>query len=499
MKKHQLFCILILFWAYENAHAQPSALDQSFADNGIAAYSIPLQNTLTSAKCSMQQADGKIILGVRMDGFGGLVRLNADGSLDNSFGIDGKILYGGNNVLFYDGLIQPDGKIVVTGNSGSDILVLRYNANGSADNSFDGDGEVTINFGSYSYGRSVALQPDGKIVVAGYAGNAGENFYAVARLNSNGSPDNNFDADGQKQFSVGAEKNDIANSVFIQSSGKILIAGVSFIGSDYDFSAVRLKTDGSFDETFSGDGKYVFQIQTGTNDIAVSIAGTTDGKIVIGGYTGGDENDDFALVRLTDNGTFDNTFNKNGKTIIPIGTNVDVASDMAIQTDGKILLCGYSYVSGLSYEFSVIRIKNNGKLDANFGSDGEQIISLTDKPDFCYSMSLLANGKIFLAGASGNPATLKIAKTAIAVYQNYSAAQLNSNGSIDNSFDGDGKNIYATGNYDDAANASGIDANGNIMLAGGSQLNAQYTVASAIKLKPNGNTNNNFDADGKLL
>jgi uncharacterized delta-60 repeat protein len=473
--------------------AQPAALDASFANNGIGTYSIPPQNSLSATNFSMQQASGKIIMGISMGGFTGLARLNLNGSLDNNFGADGKILYTANSFArFKDGLIQPDGKIVVTGYAGINTIVVRFNANGSLDNSFDGDGTAIISFTLSSEGRGIAIQADGKIVVAGYVRDHPKNFYTAIRLNVNGSLDNTFDGDGKKQFSLTDNLDDIASAVFIKENGRILIAGTSYNGSKNDMSVARLKTDGSFDETFDGDGKLLVTVQHAAFDYAVSVASYSDGKIILGGSTGNDGFNDFALVKLNSNGSPDNTFDGDGRLIIPVGTDDDMASEMVLQPDGKILLAGSTYTDINSYEFSVIRVNAGGTLDNTFNTTGKRIISFSDNTDFCECISLLVSGKIFLGGATGNPATRLITS-----YQNYSAAQLNTDGSLDNTFDNDGKAIFENGSYDDVCNAMTVDASGNIVLAGRSIITSQSAKASALRIQPTGAFDNSFDIDGR--
>jgi uncharacterized delta-60 repeat protein len=127
---------------------------------------------------------------------------------------------------------------------------------GDLDITFDGDGKVTTDFGSNLYDRanSIAIQSDGKIVVAGESSNGSNPDFALARYNSDGSLDTAFDGDGKVTTAVGSF-DDYANSVAIQSDGKIVVAGSSYNGSNTHFALSRYNSDGSLDTTFDGDGK----------------------------------------------------------------------------------------------------------------------------------------------------------------------------------------------------------------------------------------------------
>lgn len=166
------------------------------------------------------------------------------GSLDLSFDTDGKVTpdvgigYAyGNSVV-----IQSDGKIVMAGSKSSgtnkDFALIRCYSNGSLDNTFDGDGRLTTDFGNYSYGRSVALQSDGKIVVAGTSTDGSGNDFALARYNIDGSLDTTFDSDGKLTTDI-LGSDDWGNSVAIQPDGKIVIAGMADNGPNFDFAIAR--------------------------------------------------------------------------------------------------------------------------------------------------------------------------------------------------------------------------------------------------------------------
>jgi uncharacterized delta-60 repeat protein len=316
---------------------------------------------------AIQPADGKIVVAGYVsysesnDDFA-LARYNGDGSLDVSFSDDGKVTtdFGGGYDWGYAVAIQPaDGKIVVVGGSynGSnlDIALARYNIDGRLDTSFSGDGKVTTDFGMGSdSGLAVAIQPaDGKIVVAGYAykfsGFYGNNDFALARYNVDGSLDTSFSGDGILTTDFVNSVDEDAVAVVLQADGKIVAAGYSQDFSedpfDNDFTLARYNSDGSLDTSFSGDGKVTTDFN-GDTDIAHAVALQADGKIVVAGWANNVSNYaynyDFALALYNSDGSLDTSFSGDGKVTTDFG-DWDYGHDVALQPDdGKIIVAGYS-------------------------------------------------------------------------------------------------------------------------------------------------------------
>jgi uncharacterized delta-60 repeat protein len=231
-------------------------------------------------------------------------------------------------------------------------VVVRYNANGSLDTSFDADGKRILDLSGLSdVARSVILQSDGKIVVTGQSNNAVDNDFAVVRFNANGSLDGSFDTDGIQITPIGFS-DDVPHSVVLQSDGKIVVAGYSNNGSGNDFAVVRYNSDGSLDGTFDTDGKQTTPI--GSSGAAYSVVLQSDGKIVatgnavIGGW------DKFAIVRYNPDGSLDSSFGTAGKRTTAIGSRSDIAKSVVVQSDGNIVAAGYSD-NGTNYDFAVVR------------------------------------------------------------------------------------------------------------------------------------------------
>ncbi len=174
--------------------------------------------------------------------------------------------------------------------------LLRYNANGSLDFSAIGDGKVITALGpGDDIAFRLALQSDGKIVVGGYSYNGANNDFAVARFNSDLSLDASFDADGKLLTAFGTS-NDLAFGLAIQTDGKIVVAGHSYNGNNCDFAVARYTATGSLDATFSDDGKTTAAI--GTGDFVTDMLIQPDGRIIVAGYSFGTTNHDFAVARF---------------------------------------------------------------------------------------------------------------------------------------------------------------------------------------------------------
>ncbi|MEZ5494606.1 MAG: hypothetical protein R3E61_08535 [Pseudomonadales bacterium] len=247
----------------------------------------------------------------------------APGDLDLSFGGAGIVITDmGTNYDNGSSVIQQtDGQLVEAGTSDGNFALVRYKTNGSLDLSFGGGtGKVITDMGSsYDYGSSVIQQVDGKLVVAGTS----NNDFALARYNADGSLDTSFDGDGKVTTAIGAGT-DSGVSVIQQTDGKLVVAGYSFTGSNDDFALVRYNIDGSLDTSFDGDGKVTTDI-SGDYDRASSVIQQADGKLVAAGRSVNGGNEDFALVRYNADGSLDASFDGDGKVTTAIGGGDDSA------------------------------------------------------------------------------------------------------------------------------------------------------------------------------
>jgi uncharacterized delta-60 repeat protein len=360
------------------------------------------------------QADGKILVAGRTADNFALARYNIDGSLDPSFSGDGKVItdFGSTQDKGYSVAVQADGKILVAGSTVNNFALARYNNDGSLDANFSGDGMLTTDFGGYDLGYSVAVQADGKILVAGYTRNysSGSIDFALARYNSDGSLDTSFNGTGKVTTDFGGA--DLGACVTVQIDGKILVAGSSNANSNSDFALTRYNSDGSLDLDFSSDGKVTTDF--GNDDWSKSVTVQDDGKILVAGSSS-NGNQNFALARYNSDGSLDTSFNGNGKVTTDFGGD-DNGFSVTVQADGKILVAGYTITNG-NYDFALARYNSDGSLDTNFNGDGKVTTDFSGF-DLGNSITLQADGKILVAGGS----TI------------FALARYNSDGSLDATF-----------------------------------------------------------------
>src|SRR5688572_27172271 len=375
------------------------------------------------------------------------IALAAPGDLDTTFDGDGLVTSyiapsnPGRDDLAYGIAIQPNGKIVAAGYSYipstaiTDFAVTRYNTDGSLDNTFSGDGRLITNFNGTDGATDVAIQSNGKIVVAGLVCQApttiGYCDAAVARYTSNGMLDTTFNGDGKQTSDFGGGENGAQGGLAIQSDGKIVVAGYMSNGSDVDFAIYRYNANGSLDTTFSGDGKVNIGFGAGRQDFANDLAIQSDGKITVAGFTGdaNNANNNFAIARLNTNGTLDVTFSGDGKQVTNMGAD-EYGSGLVIQPNGKIVLVGQKRMGditlpGVQTKFAVVRYNTDGNLDASFNSTGKKIFSVIPGNDsYGQDVIVQVDGKIVLVGSdvsfiSGN---------------DFALVRLNSGGSFDSTF-----------------------------------------------------------------
>ena len=337
------------------------------------------------------QPDGKIVAAGSYAGFGNdtrtfaVVRLDPDGTPDRTFGSNGRVLTAfPNGSAWAAGVaLQPDGKIVVAGTAtaargGPDFALARYYPDGSPDTSFSGDGKLTTDFGGTDYGNAVAIQRDGKIVVAGSHDDDGvsDGDFALARYRGDGSLDRFFSGDGKTTTSFGHDE--YAAAVAIQSDGKIVAAGTRRDHLNSDFALVRYTANGALDPSFDGDGKVTTGFDSDFDDAAGLAISSDDRKIVVAGETHVSDNFGgawtFALARYRSNGSLDRAFSDDGKVTAPGGLGWYAhGTAVAFQPDGRLVVAGWmrrTQSPAAPADFALARYNSNGSLDRTFSDDG---------------------------------------------------------------------------------------------------------------------------------
>ena len=439
------------------------------------------------------------------------------GSLDPAFNGNGKIIANLGNPDNIAGAVaaQPDGKIVVVGLTGtidttsktpgsSDFVVLRYNADGTLDNTFDGDGKVITSFGSGEDGAgAVLIQPDGKILVAGSINTkTPAGAVALARYNADGSLDATFDGDGKVTTDVQQNVEERAEAMVLQSDGKILVV-VSRVTENFLAGQVfvaRYNANGLLDSSFSGDGITTLTSAIpgggaqglGGNDIALQ----TDGKIVVAGTVSTIQGGDFFVWRINANGSNDQTFG--GGVVTASFNESDNAVSIFVLPDNKIFVAGWTFNStSFVSEFAFARFNSNGTLDNAFDGDGKKITSYNEDASVIpLEFEVQANGKIVSVGG--------VITQNAPTDSNFAVTRFNADGNLDPTFDGNGKAVTSFGIGNDAAFSIVIQPDGKIIAAGSSETGAgsdNYNIAIARYIGDGGTapskTEFDFDGDGK--
>jgi uncharacterized delta-60 repeat protein len=343
------------------------------------------------------------------------------------------------------------------------FAVTRYKPDGSLDPTFSGDGRRLLNLGEFGIARAVVVQPNGKIVVAGEVAGADGLDVGIVRFNSNGTLDTTFSGDGKQITSFGDGDN-LAHAVALQSDGKILVAGEGWNGKTVEFVVYRYLSNGSLDPAFSGDGMISFGFGAGKDDYAVDLALQSDGKIVVAGSSGTWISQgippayvfvgDFAIARLNRNGSLDTTFSGDGRQVTNFGSN-EVADGLALQPDGKLVLVGHK--GTIETSSAVARYNTDGSLDTSFSGTGKRTFRIiTNQSSVAYDVVVSAAGKIIVMGATVNGSGSG----------DFAVARLNSNGSLDKTFSADGKVTIDFGGSDHGTAILSQPADGKYVLGG---------------------------------
>ncbi|MGE0636833.1 MAG: T9SS type A sorting domain-containing protein [Bacteroidia bacterium] len=385
------------------AKGQTWGLDSTFGNGGIV---ITNMGTIRDAGLSvMLQTDGKIV-GVGYSDNGNswkfsMVRYNTDGSIDSTFGTNGKVL--ANNGGAEAATLQPDQKILLSGSTGSSPLssdsyaLLRFNIDGSPDSSFGTYGRVNTTFGDYDHrGFGVIVQPDNKIVQCGTLRNQVTKF-TLTRFEVDGSLDSTFGTNG----SVITDMQEFGETYFLslQNDGKIIQSGRLRNGSSMDFVLIRYLSNGIIDSTFGINGMVLTDIE-GDDENFGGVAIQPDGKILGTGRVDNNSNPtdrNFWLIRFNEDGSLDNTFGTGGKVSTDFGYD-DISIVLILLSDGKIIVSGWIHKPNDVADLGIAKYNTDGSLDTTFGTNGKIITTIGNYGDYVYSGAEQPNGKIILFG-----------------------------------------------------------------------------------------------------
>ncbi len=383
------------------------------------------------------------------------------GDLDTTFGSGGIVTtsIGPFHDYAYAVAIQPDGKIVVAGSTGNgsdgDFALARYTVSGTLDTTFGSGGVVITPIGTgdpwWDGALGVAIQPDGKIVAVGYADNGSRRNFALARYTISGTLDTTFGSGGivTTQIGNGGLGWDHANGVALQPDGKIVVVGTASNVAGFDFALARYTVSGTLDTTFGSGGIVTTPIST-SGDFAYCVAVQPDGKIVAAGYA----SVDLAVVRYTTSGTLDTTFGSGGIVTTPIGSGISRANGVALQPDGKIVAAG-SAENGGANDFALARYTISGTLDTTFGSGGVVTTPIGPGNEWAYGVVIQRDGKIVAAGSAYNGSNNDFALARYAV-----------SGMLDTTFGSGGIVTTQIGPSHDYAQGIALQRDGKIVAVG---------------------------------
>jgi uncharacterized delta-60 repeat protein len=477
-----IFTTSLLLCVITASYAQQGSPDAAFGVNGIVKtgigalidYSVAGRKVLSLPDGTMfvvTESASRIVM---------ITKKTASNKTDSTYGINGTCSIG---MFDATAVMQADNKIIIAGTSSplnyssinfADFKLVRIDINGKLDKSFNGTGIQTSDFAALDNAVGAVIQGDGKIVVAGNSGDyfSTKRSFAIARFNSDGSPDNSFGTNGQVISYFGA-LGQSARAVAVKASGKIILAGTEL---------VQYNADGSVDLSFNGTGEQT--VFGRVNSVAIQ----ADGKIVTGGNTNYINAPTVGLVisRYNVDGSYDNSFNGDGVQITKVGAaSIVNGSSVLIQPDGKPVLAGYT--DGITnYNFALCRYKINGDADSSFGVNGVQVTDIIQHSnDFVNAATIQPDGKLIAIGYTRD-----------SLYNNQSViTRYNTNGTADLSFDGDGILIEGIKQASTFYTCTAVQQDKKIIAAGYAWNGANYDFAIA-RYKTNGTLDSTFSNDG---
>lgn len=391
----------------------PSGLDPTFGSGGRV--STPVGGNGHGEAVVIQPGGGIVTAGWHGTASGNdfaLTRHDSTGQLDHGFGTNGiaSTDLGGADDEAYDAAALPDGGIVVVGRTDAagvqktDFGIVRYGPDGIPDPGFGTGGVVRTDvLGGGDQANAVAVQPDGKIVVAGFATRAGiDGDLALVRYNADGTLDTGFGAGGLVTTDLGTRADD-ARAVVIQPDGRIVVTGTA----DEDVALARYLPDGTLDPSFGTGGSTITDF--GFDDVANGVALSPTGDIVVAGYTlGAKINRDFLLARYHADGALDTAFGDHGAVKTDVGGGDDFAENLTVDAQGRIVLVGRA-TSPTILDLALVRYHPDGTPDTSFGTDGILTADFHGRGEFGQDVMLDAEGRIVAAGYTADGADTEFA------------------------------------------------------------------------------------------
>lgn len=414
LKQFMAVAAVALSFGCNQADSLP--LDPSFGNgNGIGGLALGGQSN--GPKGLALQQDGRFVIAAACTGANDydfcVARFTQAGLLDTTFNGSGFTItpVGSDQDVASAIALHADGRIVVAGRCGTStqqFCAVRYTAAGTLDTSFNGVGKVftSIGTGQETVVTGLAIQADQKIVVSGYCTGAAPRAFCAARYNENGSLDTSFNA-GATNTPPGTlllplRLDSMSWAMVLQADQKIILVGDCFdVLSGYAFCAARLNSDGTLDTSFNSTGMIVASANGNETSVATAVALQNDGSIVMAGNCYGSGYERMCAQRLTASGAVDTAFGNAGAVQLPIGSGVANSAAVLVQADGRLVVAG-SCQGTSNTDFCTVRLNRDGSLDISFNGGGKLITPVSDGRDAAAAAVLQPDGKLVLAGVCGS-------------------------------------------------------------------------------------------------
>jgi uncharacterized delta-60 repeat protein len=387
-----VFCLANLL-IVDGRVSNAAGLDATFGRGGKVVTDV--SGRYDEARALVIEPDGQLVVvgvsGTGIDRDFAVARYDTSGTLDRTFGTNGTTItdFSRGSDAAWAVVLQLDGRIVVAGESNGDFALARYSAEGALDTSFGIGGKITADFGGDDRASAIALQRDGKIVVAGFAARLD---FALARYGTDGTLDPTFGTAGQLTTDFSSDREQ-AFAVSIQVEGKIIVAGATGVYPSAQFAVARYNVDGSLDADFGTGGRVV--IRVGRDSGAHALSMQPDGRIVVGGFVNNGTSNDAALARLNADGSVDISFGVDGRVLTDFGGR-NFGNSLSLQADGKFVAAGADDFPPY-YDFAIAKYEADGRIDAAFNRDGT-ILTEFGGNSWINAVAIQSDGKIVAAG-----------------------------------------------------------------------------------------------------
>lgn len=394
------------------------------------------------------------------------------------------------------------------GLAGAFALAPAQAHDGDLDAGFGTGGFAIVDFGTAAYSESMAITPDGRIVLAGHvwSGTSQGEDVALAQLLANGALDTDFSADGRLVFASSGATNESAQDTLVQADGRIVLAGQSDAAGNHDMRVLRLNADGTPDTGFGSSGAVVIPFDLGSDniDLAMAVAEDTEGRLVVAGYAsvndGLDQQRDVAVARLNADGSLDASFDGDGKTTFRFDPDPlayfdsDYGTCIAIDAAGNLLVGGFVQDGHTGDgDFALARLLPSGAIDTSFGEGGRARIDFAlggSLGDEAWRVLVAADGAIYLVGGAD--------------YQNgytyMAVARLTPQGALDTGWGSGGKTTISIPSDDDdsaQANAAALQPDGKLIVAGTMRNGGGHFRFAFARLDAGGQLDASFGDGGK--